>query len=99
LRRSAGRSGSSSQQARHEAELRVRLREGVAEAVAQGLQPDNFKTPDELKVETWVEGGEVVSRILCTGRVETLLATLDDLLRCLRGAERAIEAISHDQPD
>lgn len=100
MRRSVERSKRFSPPARHEARLRVWLGGGRrAEAVAQGLRPDNFKTPEGLKVETWAEGEEVVSRISCAGRFESLLATLDDLLHCLIGAERAIEAISHGRPD
>jgi tRNA threonylcarbamoyladenosine modification (KEOPS) complex Pcc1 subunit len=64
----------------------------VAEAVAKAVSPDNFKTPKDLKVETACVGKQVVSRIECSEKLSTLVATIDDLLSCVSTAERTIQA-------
>ncbi len=59
----------------------------VAKAVAKALEPDNLKLPDGLAVSTRASGNKVTSAIDLDGRMETLLATLDDLLACALTAE------------
>lgn len=61
--------------------------ERLAKSVASALGPDNVKVPQGLKVATNMEGRKVVSRIELDGRMETLLATADDLLACTLAAE------------
>ena len=59
----------------------------VSKTVAKALEPDNLKLPDGLVVSTGVSGEKVVSVIDFDGRMETLLATLEDLLACTLTAE------------
>jgi len=59
----------------------------VSKTVAKALEPDNLKLPDGLAVSTGVRGERVVSTIAFDGRIETLLATLEDLLACTLTAE------------
>jgi hypothetical protein len=59
----------------------------VAKAVAGALEPDNLKLPQGLLVSTRASGKKVVSEVELDGRMETLLATLDDLLACTLTAE------------
>lgn len=59
----------------------------VAKAVAKALEPDNSRLPDGLSVSTRASRGKVINAIELDGRMETLLATLDDLLACALTAE------------
>jgi hypothetical protein len=59
----------------------------VARAVARALEPDNLRLPDGLSVSTVASGKKVVSSVNLDGRMETLLATIDDLLACAITAE------------
>ncbi len=56
-------------------------------AVARSLEPDNLRLPRGLAVSTKARGNKVVSLIELEGSMETLLATLDDLLACALTAE------------
>lgn len=59
----------------------------VSKAVAKALEPDNLKLQEGLMVSTKASGRKVVSVVELDGRMETLLATLDDLLACTLTAE------------
>lgn len=61
--------------------------ERISKAVAKALEPDNLKLPAGLIVKTRVRGKKVVSVVELDGRMETLLATLDDLLACTLTSE------------
>jgi hypothetical protein len=62
----------------------------VAEAVADAISPDNFKTPSDLLIRTGRENRRVVTQIECQGKLLTLVATIDDLLSCASTAEKAV---------
>lgn len=59
----------------------------ASRAVAKALEPDNLTLPDGLAVSTRSRGSKVISIIELEGSMETLLATLDDLLACALTAE------------
>jgi hypothetical protein len=61
--------------------------EKISKVVAKAIEPDNLGLPNGLRVSTKISGGKVVSTIELDGRIETLLATLDDLLACTQTAE------------
>lgn len=61
-----------------------------AEAIAKAVSPDNLKTPQGLVVKTVREGSEVVTCVKCERKLESLIATLDDLLMAVQVAEKAI---------
>ncbi|MEM2866023.1 MAG: KEOPS complex subunit Pcc1 [Candidatus Hadarchaeales archaeon] len=72
-------------------ELRARVRclypeRRVAEAVARALSPDNVEGKG-VELRTVRRGKAVVTVVRMEGRIETLLATLDDLLACTEVAE------------
>jgi hypothetical protein len=72
-----------------EAELRLsykNIRE--AEAVAKAVSPDNIEVPSGLCVKTVINSSEVHTSVECTTRLETFIATLDDLLSCVSVAEK-----------
>ncbi|MEM2889752.1 MAG: KEOPS complex subunit Pcc1 [Candidatus Hadarchaeum sp.] len=59
----------------------------VAMAVAKALAPDNLGLSKGMLVSTVSKGNKMVSLIELDGKLETLLATLDDLLACTLTAE------------
>lgn len=64
-----------------------------ARAIALALTPDNATSPRGLSLNTRNEGPNVEITIESNLRLETFLATLDDLMRCLQAAERVLEAL------
>ena len=61
--------------------------ESFALAVASALRPDNFQVPSGIQITTARRGKQVVTNIAMDGKIETFLATLDDLLSCTSTAE------------
>jgi hypothetical protein len=61
--------------------------ESFALAVASALRPDNFQAPSGIQITTVRRGKQVVTNIVMDGKIETFLATLDDLLSCTSTAE------------
>ncbi|MDH5769830.1 MAG: KEOPS complex subunit Pcc1 [Candidatus Bathyarchaeota archaeon] len=68
-----------------------------ARAVAEAVSPDNAKTPAGLSVKTFGKGKTVTTLIECSGRLETLLSTLDDLLSCTQVAEKAVKILKNEK--
>lgn len=64
--------------------------EDISRAVSSSIQPDNLDSPEGVEVKTWKKGKNVESEIEVEGEIETLLATLDDLLSCTSTAEEMI---------
>ncbi len=74
-----------------EAEITLTCRSArEAEAVAKAVSPDNLKTPPGLTVKTERRGSSVVTWVKCERKLESLIATLDDLLMAVQVAEKAI---------
>jgi hypothetical protein len=72
-----------------EAEIRLAYRnEREAEAVAKAVSPDNVEVPPGLHIETLRNGSDVLTKIECQTRLQTLIATIDDLLACVSVAEK-----------
>ncbi|MEM2300126.1 MAG: KEOPS complex subunit Pcc1 [Candidatus Hadarchaeales archaeon] len=73
------------------AELEIEYEdEKTARALAEALTPDNLEAPNEMKIITKSEGCVIFTEINFSGRIRTLIATIDDLLSCLQAAEEAI---------
>jgi hypothetical protein len=68
--------------------------EKTAEAIAQAISPDNFKTPMGLNVKTTVENKKVISYIQCECKLPTFAATIDDLLFSASTAEKTLNIIN-----
>lgn len=62
----------------------------IAKAVAKALQPDNLQAPSGIEIVTVARGKQVVTSVRMNSKIETLLATLDDLLSCTCTAENMI---------
>jgi len=75
-----------------EAEIRLSYQnEREAEAVAKAVSPDNVEVPSGLYIETVRNGSEVHTKVECQTRLQTLIATLDDLLACVSVAEKTFK--------
>ena len=68
--------------------------EKTAEAIAQAVSPDNFKTPIGLSVKTVRENNKVITQIQCEGKLATFTATIDDLLFSASTAEKTLRTIN-----
>ncbi|MEM3874634.1 MAG: KEOPS complex subunit Pcc1 [Candidatus Bathyarchaeia archaeon] len=62
-----------------------------AGAVAKAVSPDNFKAPLGLSIETKREGRDVITHIKCRGKLQTFIATIDDLLFAISLAEKTLK--------
>ena len=75
-----------------EAEIHISYKnEREAEAVANAVSPDNVEVPQGLLIETVRNGSEVHTKVECQTRLQTLIATLDDLLACVSVAEKTFK--------
>lgn len=68
---------------------------GEAEAVAEAVSPDNLRVPSSLFIKTVRRGRSVITRIVCESRLETFMATVDDLLCAVSVAERTLLAVKN----
>ena len=62
----------------------------TAEAIAEAVSPDNFKTPSGLFIKTIKRGQKVLTKVRCDGKMATFIATIDDFLFCVSTAEKAL---------
>jgi hypothetical protein len=67
--------------------------EKTAEAIAQAVSPDNFKTPVGLQVKTIRINNSVITEIECDGKLATFTATIDDLLFSASTAEKTVKIV------
>lgn len=75
------------------AKIRVSLSNSKeAEAVSKALQPDDAETPSYLKVTTISKGRYIESEIICQGRLETLISTIDDILSSVVLVKKTLSA-------
>jgi tRNA threonylcarbamoyladenosine modification (KEOPS) complex Pcc1 subunit len=65
--------------------------EKIAEAIADAVSPDNFKTPKGLLVKTKWKDGKVLTKIQCKTKLSTFIATIDDLLFYTSTAEKILQ--------
>lgn len=69
------------------------LNEKTAEAIAEAVSPDNFKTPAGLKICTVRVNNRVITEIECDGKLSTFTATIDDLLFSASTAEKTVRTV------
>ena len=67
--------------------------ERVAKAVAAAVSPDNLKTPENMTVTTALDGKVVTTKLASEGKIASFTATIDDLLACVKVAEKTLRAI------
>ena len=66
----------------------------TADAVANAVSPDNFKTPRGLFIETVRKGSHVITEVKTEGKLATFIATIDDLLFCVSTAEKTLRTVT-----
>jgi hypothetical protein len=66
----------------------------TADAVANAVSPDNFKTPMGLSIKTTSKGSHVLTEVKAEGKLSTFIATVDDLLFCVSTAEKTLRAVT-----
>ena len=64
-----------------------------AKAILLAMSPDNEKTPPGIEIITKVEGNKLIFKIICEKKIGSLIATLDDFLRCLQVAETTLKEV------
>ncbi|MEM2904830.1 MAG: KEOPS complex subunit Pcc1 [Candidatus Bathyarchaeia archaeon] len=74
------------------------MEERSARTVAEAIAVDNRPAPAGLSIETTVEERTVVTTIRSSARLETFIATVDDLLESIQVAERTIQALKQERP-
>ena len=73
-----------------EAEITLSYKnEREAEAVAKAVSPDNVQVPPGLFIRTMRKGFKVFTWVRCETKLQTFMATIDDLLSCISIAEKA----------
>jgi hypothetical protein len=65
----------------------------TADAVANAVSPDNFKTPAALVIKTVRKGNHVLTEVKTEGKLGTFIATIDDLLFCVSTAEKTLHLV------
>ncbi len=77
-----------------EAELKLTYPDELAaKAIYDAVRPDNELLPQGLEIRALARGSSVELRVICRKSLESLQATIDDLLACVQAAERALKAI------
>jgi hypothetical protein len=66
----------------------------TADAIANAVSPDNFKTPTGLFIETVRKGSHVLTEVKSEGKLATFIATIDDLLFCVSTAEKTLRIVT-----
>ena len=66
----------------------------TADAIANAVSPDNFKTPIGLFIKTVRKGSHVITEVKTEGKLATFIATIDDLLFCVSAAEKTVRAVT-----
>jgi hypothetical protein len=66
----------------------------TANAVANAVSPDNFKTPTGLSIKTVSKGIQVLTEVKAEGKLSTFIATIDDLLFCVSTAEKTLHTVT-----
>jgi tRNA threonylcarbamoyladenosine modification (KEOPS) complex Pcc1 subunit len=71
----------------------------TADAIANAVSPDNFKTPTRLYIKTTKKGSRVLTEIKAEGKLATFIATIDDLLFCVSTAEKTLRKVTKMHPE
>jgi hypothetical protein len=66
----------------------------TAQTIADSISPDNYPLPTGLTVSTRQTEGRVETEIDFSGRIATLIATIDDLLESAATAEKALHVVN-----
>jgi len=68
--------------------------EKMAEAVAKAVSPDNVRVPEGLRIRTFKRGKAVLTELeLSQDKLSTFISTIEDLLRSVSVAEKAVSTL------
>ena len=79
---------------------RIRIRvpsRAMAASIAQSIAPDNVGM-EGLKIEQRISAKNVHFIITHSGKIETFISTLDDVLRCIQAARSTLHGIVKENP-
>jgi tRNA threonylcarbamoyladenosine modification (KEOPS) complex Pcc1 subunit len=65
----------------------------TADAIANAVSPDNFKTPTGLTIKTERKSNNVLTEIQTEEKLATFIATIDDFLFCVSTAEKTLRTV------
>ena len=79
------------------ARIRIRVSSrDMAASIAQSIEPDNIGM-EGLKMEPRISAKNVYFTITHSGKIETFISTLDDVLRCIQAARSTLHGIVKDK--
>ena len=80
------------------ARIRIRVTSrAMAQSIVQSIEPDNVGM-DGLKIEPRVTKENAYFTITHSGKIETFISTLDDVLRCIQAARSTLHGIVKEKP-
>jgi len=68
----------------------------MAESIVQSIEPDNIGMVG-LKIEPRISSKNAYFTITHSGKIETFISTLDDVLRCIQAARSTLQRIVKDK--
>ena len=82
--------------------IKARIRIGVpsrdiAASIVQSIEPDNVGMKD-LTIDSRASVKNAYFTITHSGRIETFISTLDDVLRCIQAARSTLHGIVKEKP-
>lgn len=69
----------------------------IARSLANSIEPDNLSALPSVGIRTRIKRDTVISSVVCTKSLETLIATVDDLLVCVDAAYKTLEVIEDEK--
>ncbi|MEM3017623.1 MAG: KEOPS complex subunit Pcc1 [Candidatus Bathyarchaeia archaeon] len=69
----------------------------VARSLVKSMEPDNLSAPPSVRIRAAIRGGHVVTCMECSKGLETLIATVDDLLVCLDAAYKTLVVVKDEE--
>lgn len=80
------------------ARIRIRVTDrDMASSIVQSIEPDNIGMKG-LKIEPRISAKNVYFTITHSGKIETFISTLDDVLRCIQAARSTLHRIVKEKP-
>ena len=68
----------------------------ISRSLSKSMVPDNLSAPPSTRIDTRTRGGIVISAV-CSKSLETLIATIDDLLVCMDAAYKTLEVVEDEK--
>ena len=79
------------------ARIRIRItNRAMAESIVRSIEPDDIGM-EGLKIEPRISNKNAYFTITDSGKIETFISTLDDVLRCIQAARSTLQRIVKDK--